>query len=259
LPVVWKALGDPHRRAVLDLLRRRPMTTGDLAARFRVSRFAVMKHLRVLQAAGLVFVRPQGRERWNHLNPVPLRQAYHRWLKPFEESAADALLSLKHAAEHPIGGPPMSATTTAKLSAYDVRLEVSIAAPRKRVWTSLTKEISRWWPKHFYTHPEPKRFVVEPHVGGRVFEDWGNDAGGLWGIIIQWRPGELMQWACDHFPQCGNAGRCIITVELRDAADGTVVHVHDSGYGRMSDSYAGESESGWRELVGTHLKAYVEK
>ena len=259
LPVVWKALADPHRRAVLDLLRRRPMTTGEVAARFQVSRFAVMKHLRVLEAANLVFVRRQGRERWNHLNPVPLRQAYHRWLKPFEESAADALLGLKHAAENPEGGRPVSVTTTTKLSAYDVRLEIPIAASRKRVWTALTKETSRWWPKHFYTQPDPKGFVIEPHVGGRVYEDWGDGAGGLWGVVIQWRPSEVMQWACDHFPQCGNTGRCIITVELREDGAGTIVHLHDSGYGRMSDTYTAETASGWTELVGTHLKAYVEK
>src|SRR5262245_56081456 len=126
LPGVWKALADPHRRAVLDLLRRRPMTTGDLAARFRVSRFAVMKHLRVLEGANLVFVRRQGRTRWNHLNPVPLRHAYHRWLKPFEEPAADALLALREAAEHSEGGPPVSATTTSEFTAYDVRLEIPI-------------------------------------------------------------------------------------------------------------------------------------
>src|SRR2546426_761327 len=68
LAPVWKALADPTRRAILDALRKGPRTTGDLCGRFDVTRFAVMKHLAVLEDAGLVLARRQGRERWNHLN-----------------------------------------------------------------------------------------------------------------------------------------------------------------------------------------------
>lgn len=96
---IWKALADSTRRAILDLLRDRPRTTGELASEFVFSRFAVMKHLNVLVDAGLVVVRRSGRERWNHLNPVPIRQIYRRWIKPFEEKSADLLLRLKRAAE----------------------------------------------------------------------------------------------------------------------------------------------------------------
>ncbi|MEE8105209.1 MAG: metalloregulator ArsR/SmtB family transcription factor [Planctomycetota bacterium] len=96
---VFKALADSTRRAILDLLRDRARTTGELAAEFAFSRFAVMKHLNVLVEAGLVVVRRSGRERWNHLNPVPIRQIYRRWIKPFEEKSADLLLRLKRAAE----------------------------------------------------------------------------------------------------------------------------------------------------------------
>jgi DNA-binding transcriptional ArsR family regulator len=96
---VFKALADPTRRAILDLLRARPRTTGDLAARFDRTRFAVMKHLRVLAEARLVLVRRRGRERWNVLNPVPIRQLYRRWIRPFEAERADALLRLKQIVE----------------------------------------------------------------------------------------------------------------------------------------------------------------
>ncbi|HEU4898462.1 MAG TPA: metalloregulator ArsR/SmtB family transcription factor, partial [Actinomycetota bacterium] len=75
--MVWRALADPTRRAILDLLADRARTTGELSEAFpEVSRFAVMKHLGVLETAGLVVVRRRGRERWNHLNGVPLREAY---------------------------------------------------------------------------------------------------------------------------------------------------------------------------------------
>lgn len=92
---VWRALADPTRRRILDLLRLRPRTTGDLAAEFPVTRFAVMKHLSVLVAAGLVLVERRGRERFNHLNTVPIQAIYRRWIRPFEKHSADQLLRLK--------------------------------------------------------------------------------------------------------------------------------------------------------------------
>src|SRR5918992_2896113 len=99
--VVWKALADPTRRAILDLLADRARTTGELSGAFpEVSRFAVMKHLGVLEAAGLVVVRRRGRERWNHLNAVPLQQAAERWLAPYAGRWAGSLLRLKDVAEN---------------------------------------------------------------------------------------------------------------------------------------------------------------
>ncbi|MHC4959736.1 MAG: ArsR/SmtB family transcription factor [Planctomycetota bacterium] len=97
---VWKALADITRRTILDELRRAPRTTGDLCGLFEMTRFGVMKHLRALEEAGLVLVERRGRERWNHLNPTPIREIYRRWIRPFEEQDTDRLLRLKHVAEH---------------------------------------------------------------------------------------------------------------------------------------------------------------
>lgn len=100
LDEVFKALADPTRRRVLDLLRVRARTTGELAAAFPgLSRFAVMKHAGVLQTAGLVTVRREGRVRWNHLNAVPLRRMYERWVSRYEGEWAGSLLRLKERAE----------------------------------------------------------------------------------------------------------------------------------------------------------------
>ncbi|MEM9556111.1 MAG: metalloregulator ArsR/SmtB family transcription factor [Acidobacteriota bacterium] len=92
---VWKALADPSRRHMLDLLRRRPHTTGELAEAFEFSRYAVMKHLKVLHEAGLILYERRGRERINRLNPLPIRRIYRRWIRPFEELASDRLLRLE--------------------------------------------------------------------------------------------------------------------------------------------------------------------
>jgi DNA-binding transcriptional ArsR family regulator len=99
LDAAWRALADPTRRAILDLLRERAMTTGELADQFELSRFGVMKHLGVLVDAGLVTVRREGRQRWNELNPMPIHLIYRRWIRPFETDAADRLLRLKRHAE----------------------------------------------------------------------------------------------------------------------------------------------------------------
>ena len=99
---VFKALADKTRRKMLDSLVEKPLTTGQLADLFpRLSRFAVMKHLGILQRAGLVIVTRDGRKRWNRLNPVPLREVLRRWMGKYEELWADAMLNLRDLAESP--------------------------------------------------------------------------------------------------------------------------------------------------------------
>ncbi|MEM7503755.1 MAG: helix-turn-helix domain-containing protein, partial [Pseudomonadota bacterium] len=85
---------------ILDLLRERSATTSELCAHFNTTRFAVMKHLKVLERAGLIVVERRGRARINHLNPVPLQQIYRRWIQPFAALPADRLLRLKAIAEN---------------------------------------------------------------------------------------------------------------------------------------------------------------
>lgn len=94
---MWKALSNPVRRRILDLLRDEPRTTGDVADAFPdLSRFAVMQHLGVLEAAELVIPRREGRHRWNHLNPVPIQEVYDRWVVRYLQPWTEALVSLRH-------------------------------------------------------------------------------------------------------------------------------------------------------------------
>jgi DNA-binding transcriptional ArsR family regulator len=92
---VCRAIADPTRRAILDLLAAAPQTTGALADYFPTSRFAIMKHLAVLERAGLVIVTREGRERWNHLNVVPLQRLHERWVAPLASKGAASLLALQ--------------------------------------------------------------------------------------------------------------------------------------------------------------------
>jgi DNA-binding transcriptional ArsR family regulator len=100
LDQVWKALSDPTRRTILDVLRDRPRTTTEIVERFsQLSRFGVMKHLEVLRQAQLVSTRESGRQRVNSLNVVPIRQIYERWVGPFQELWSGELLGIKDMAE----------------------------------------------------------------------------------------------------------------------------------------------------------------
>ena len=93
--LVWHALAEPRRRAMLDLLADGPLTTGDIVARFDGCRTGVMKHLSVLAEARLVIVRREGRVRWNHLNPVPIQAVCDRWVARHVRRMASAMNRLK--------------------------------------------------------------------------------------------------------------------------------------------------------------------
>ena len=93
---VFKALADPTRRFLLDLLFRRDgRSLTELESELEITRFGVMKHLRVLEAAGLVITRRSGREKLHFLNPVPIRLIYTRWIDKYNERQVSALADLK--------------------------------------------------------------------------------------------------------------------------------------------------------------------
>jgi DNA-binding transcriptional ArsR family regulator len=98
---VFKALADPTRRLLLDrLFARDGLTLGELEAAVpALTRFGVMKHLGVLEQAGLVVTRKQGRHKFHYLNPVPIRLIYDRWIDKYTEQQVVALLDLKDTLE----------------------------------------------------------------------------------------------------------------------------------------------------------------
>ncbi len=94
--LVFKALADPTRRILLDLLFVQDgRTLTDLESGLSMTRFGVMKHLRVLEDAGLVVARRSGREKLHFLNPVPIRLIHDRWISKYAERHVTALVDLK--------------------------------------------------------------------------------------------------------------------------------------------------------------------
>src|SRR2546428_12895122 len=97
---VFKALSDSTRRFLLDqLFTRDGRTLSELEAELEMTRFGVMKHLRVLEEAGLVVTRRSGREKLHFLNPIPIRLIHDRWIDKYRERRVSALANLKHKLE----------------------------------------------------------------------------------------------------------------------------------------------------------------
>jgi uncharacterized protein YndB with AHSA1/START domain/DNA-binding transcriptional ArsR family regulator len=126
---VFKAIADPTRRSLLDeLFREDGQTLSALEQRLPMTRFGVMKHLRVLEEAGLVLTRRRGREKLHFLNPVPIRLVHDRWVSKYAEPWAATLSGLKHDLEE---------TTMEKL------FEIYIKTTPERLWEAITDSETR--------------------------------------------------------------------------------------------------------------------
>jgi DNA-binding transcriptional ArsR family regulator/uncharacterized protein YndB with AHSA1/START domain len=256
LAPIWRALADPTRRDILDLLRERPRTTGELADAFPSTRFAVMKHLEVLVEAGLVVARKQGRERWNHLNAVPLQALYERWVRPYEAHWAAGLWRLKDLSEKPAGG----AMSQSELGLVRVEQEIAIAARPERVWQALVEEIGHWWPKDFYAGADAENFILEPRLGGRMYEDWGNGAGAVWYTVTEIAPPRSLGLAGHYPPVFGGPSTSILRLEVvaGEAGEGAVLRLSDSEFRPVTENTFQSLDEGWRTIFN-HLKEYVEE
>lgn len=94
---VFKALAHSRRRQMLDCLKEGPVTTGGLCERFDdMDRCTVMQHLKVLEGAGLVVARREGRERWNHLDALPIKRIHDRWISEYAGHALSLIDRLRN-------------------------------------------------------------------------------------------------------------------------------------------------------------------
>jgi DNA-binding transcriptional ArsR family regulator/uncharacterized protein YndB with AHSA1/START domain len=253
LTTVFKALSHPDRRNILDLLKRGPMTTNELSEQFDVTRYQVMKHLGILEEAKLVLVRRKGRERYNHLNPIPLRQMYDRWVSQYESGIAGSLLDLKAHLER--GSQDMQQQDVRKKDSFEIEFEVTIQAPREKVFESLTKDINKWW-AYRLGEGRPSTLHFEPKFGGRFYEDWGNGEGAVWGTVYYIQsPAEIRV----NGP-LGMKGAVVsdYTYVLEEQGDSTVLKLSHQATGLLHPEWEAQHRHGWGELLGQFLKEYVE-
>jgi DNA-binding transcriptional ArsR family regulator/uncharacterized protein YndB with AHSA1/START domain len=142
---IFKALADPTRRSLLDeLFELDGQTLGALEQRLPMTRFGVMKHLKVLEKAGLVTTRRRGREKLHFLNPVPIRLVHDRWVSKYAEPWAATLSGLKRQLEEE---PEMDANSSGKrpwsASPADKVFEIYIKTTPERLWEAITDDETR--------------------------------------------------------------------------------------------------------------------
>jgi uncharacterized protein YndB with AHSA1/START domain/DNA-binding transcriptional ArsR family regulator len=147
MDAVFKALADPTRRGLLDeLFERDGQTLNALESRLPMTRFGVMKHLRVLEEAGLVTSRRQGREKLHFLNPVPIRLVHDRWVSKYAEPWAAALSGLKTQLEEDEMQTVKTvswAEGTAPVAEGTAVFEVFIKTTPERLWDAITDPAQR--------------------------------------------------------------------------------------------------------------------
>jgi DNA-binding transcriptional ArsR family regulator len=244
---LWCALADPTRRRILDLLRERPLITGEIAAQFPISRIAVMRHLEVLSEAGLVTSRKRGRERWHYLNAVPLQRLHRRWAEPAAAGFASALLRLQDTVEaEGRHMEPIRAT-------IDTALDIEIAGTAVAVFTALTKDVGGWWGHPFVT-TRAASLALDPRLGGLFTERWENG-----GHVIA----SVTGWAQDeHLELTGSfhmgVGIGVAAFDLTESGAGTLLRFSFRAIGVVDAEVAEGMFRGWADLVGSRLKELVE-
>ena len=258
LTPIWKALSDPTRREILDLLKEQPRTTGNLCDAFEVSRFAIMKHLSILEKADLIVVRRRGRERWNHLNAIPLQQIYDRWLRPYEAEWASVLLNLKQQIETSKGNElRMTTKSLSELTEIHVEQNVTINASPEVVFDALTQQISVWWTQPFFHSGEAaKRLVLELRPGGRFYEDLGNNEGLFLATVVSIKKPNQLQL----IGPMGMTGlvQGSVLFQLESKENSTLLKLSHRAIGDVSDEVKNGYDLGWKELLSNRLRSFIE-
>lgn len=253
LTEIFKALSHPSRVEILDYLKSGPMTTGDLSEKFEVSRFAVMKHLQILEDCGLVIVRRKGRTRFNYLNAVPLQEMHDRWVSKYQSKLAASLLNLKYEAENLDKGD--RDMEKMKIDSFQIEQEITIEASRETVYKALTAEIDKWWT--FRLGEKESKLSIDPKINGLFFEDWGNGQGAVWGTITYLKENEEIR--LNGLLGMKGAVNSSYSYRLETVGNATFLKLSHDAVGLLEPHWEEAHKLGWNELLQQNLKTYIEK
>jgi uncharacterized protein YndB with AHSA1/START domain len=234
---VFRALADPTRRALLDeLFREDGQTLTSLEARFAMTRFGVMKHLKLLEDAGLVVTRRHGREKRHHLNPVPIRLVHDRWVSKFAEPWVAGLSDLKERLER-----TMEKVYELYIRTTPERLWEAITDPEVRAKYSFGNVVhSDWTEGSTYTATNPK-------FGDGALMDGEN-------VEVD-PPRRLVQTFRAHWGEAVEAeGTSRVTWEIEPVGDSCrLTVIHD----QLRDGACDELYGGW-PMILSGLKTWLE-
>ena len=144
---------------------------------------------------------------------------------------------------------------TIELSSFSLTQEIRIDAPPEKVYDAILRDIDQWWAYRLGTADSVIR--IEPRVGGRFYEDFGRDQGALWGTITYLKRPERIRFS-------GPLGMerpvsSLYTYDLQPRRDGTTLTLSHTCFGDLKPGWDKAHQSGWSELLGKFLKAWVEE
>jgi uncharacterized protein YndB with AHSA1/START domain len=237
---VFRALADPSRRRLLDrLFERDGQTLGELSGYLpEMTRFGVMKHLGVLEEAGLIETRKVGREKRHWLNPVPIRLIHDRWISKYAEPVVGTLTRVKSNAESMMNAP-------------DHVYSVHIKATPERIWRAITDGVET--ERYYYG----TRVGSDWNVGSRIVYEYPDRSVAADGEVLEIEPPRrlAMTFHARWSPDIEAEGPVRQTWELEPADDGTTrLTVQTFG---MKPHAAAEFPGGMVYIV-SGLKTYVE-
>jgi uncharacterized protein YndB with AHSA1/START domain len=234
---VFKALADPTRRSLLDeLFKQDGQTLSALELRLPMTRFGVMKHLRVLEDAKLVTTRRRGREKLHFLNPVPIRLVHDRWVSKYAEPWASALSGLKRDLEEAV---------------MEKVFEIYIKTTPERLWEAITDpEIRQRYSFGIRTSSD--------WTPGSRYEATGPDGTGVWveGENLEVEPPRRLVQSMQALwsDEVKQAGTSRVTWEIEPVGDSCrLTVVHDE----LPEDASGELYGGW-PMILSGLKTLLE-
>ncbi len=160
MDAIFKALNDPARRALMDSLRRKDgQTLTELETQLDMSRFGVMKHLKVLEDAHLVIPKKVGRFKYHYLNPLPLQEVIDRWIDPFLKPQAQSLSALKTRLESQTMKPDFVMSTFIRCT-QDALWDALTDPVQMAQWHFLCDTVDRSDDSYVYTLPDGNRMLT---------------------------------------------------------------------------------------------------
>jgi DNA-binding transcriptional ArsR family regulator/uncharacterized protein YndB with AHSA1/START domain len=257
--LTWKALADPIRREILDLLREEPRTTGEICDAFdHLTRFGVLSHMAVLKEAGLVHVERRGRERINRIDPEPLREAYEQWIRNYEVLWAGRLGRFKKFVERKKEQSAMTddALPAANLVTFNIEQEIELKASPADVFRALTHDIGEWWGQP-HLRDDARDVVLDPVPGGLVKQVTRDGGGNVMFMVQAVRRDRLLVL----HGTMGMPGmvHMIVRFELEPVKGGrTRLLLKHWAIGDIKAVTRDDFMNGWQDLLATRLRAYVE-
>ena len=243
---VFHALADPSRRRLLDqLFVRDGRTLKELEAGLPMTRFGVMKHLRVLEDAGLITTRKVGREKLHYLNPVPIQLISDRWLNKYAAVRASALADLKTILE---GGNDMTTDAKPRLISH-----IIIKAPQERVWAAITTP--EFTARYYYG----SRLETDLTVGSPFTYHMPTGAPIIEGeVVLSDPPNRLVHTYHSLWPPMNEDAPTKVTWELEALPGGVtkVTVIHEDFQGETA-TYQGLQSGGWTWILSS-MKTLLE-